>query len=87
MQMPDDETGIRSISVSRDGAYCAIASNKGKVYVYKLRSGDAHNFEHVVTIDAHSKYILKTVFSPDTSYVLSRQQHVSPPRINVILCR
>jgi G protein beta subunit-like protein len=67
--MPDDETGIRSVSVSRDGTYCSIASNNGKVYVYKMRQGEAHHFEHITTIDAHSKYILKCVFSPDTTYV------------------
>lgn len=65
--MPDDETAVRSISISSDGAYCCAATNRGRCYVWQLKPNEANSFELVSSWDAHSRYILKCVFSPDIS--------------------
>ena len=67
--MPDGEIGIKSISISADASMLAAANNKGKCFVWKLLDEDTSKLEPLQKLEAHSKYILKCLFSPDSKYV------------------
>lgn len=67
--VPDGETGVKSISISADASMVAAANNKGKCFVWKLLDEDTSKLEPLHKIEAHSKYILKCLFSPDLKYL------------------
>jgi hypothetical protein len=50
----------------------AAANNKGKCFVWKLLDEDTSKLEPLQKLEAHSKYILKCLFSPDSQYVHRR---------------
>jgi len=67
--VPDGETGVKSVSISSDASMVAAANNKGKCFVWKLADEDTSKFEPFQKIEAHPRYILKCLFSPDTKYL------------------
>jgi G protein beta subunit-like protein len=69
--VPDGEVAIRSISVARDASIIAAANNHGTTFVWKLGKGLdlTTQFEPLQMLQAHSKYVLKCVVSPDTKWL------------------
>jgi len=70
IQLPEEETPVRSVSMAADGSFLVAGNNQGNFYVWKTRNrGDMTELEAVTKIPAHSKYITKCLVSPDTRYV------------------
>jgi len=63
--VPDGEIGIKSVSITNDGSLVAAANNKGRCFIWQLAEDDSSKFEPLQKIEAHSRYILKCLFSPD----------------------
>jgi len=65
--VPDGEVAIRSVTVAGDGSAIVAANNKGNCFVWKLFGEDTSKVESIQKIEsAHSTYILKCLFSPDS---------------------
>ncbi|KAG8465062.1 hypothetical protein KFE25_012425 [Diacronema lutheri] len=69
--VPAGEVAIRSVSVASDGSLIAAANNNGTCFVWKLRCGDDmhSHFEPHHMLQAHDKYVLKCLFSPDVRWL------------------
>jgi len=63
---PDGEVAMRSVTIAPDGSSVVAANNKGNCFVWKLAPSDTSRFEHHQTLEAHSTYILKALYSPDS---------------------
>ncbi|KZT57492.1 WD40 repeat-like protein [Calocera cornea HHB12733] len=68
---PAGPVPIRSVNFASDGTCLVAGSNKGRVYVWKIRDerelGD--RYVAVKKFDAHSKYLTKCLLSPDVKYL------------------
>jgi len=67
--VPDGEIGIKSVSITSDASLVAAANNKGKCFIWRLAEDEFAKFEPLHKIEAHSRYILKCLFSPDTKFL------------------
>eukprot|EP00245_Coleochaete_scutata_P006035 TRINITY_DN20147_c0_g1_i1.p1 TRINITY_DN20147_c0_g1~~TRINITY_DN20147_c0_g1_i1.p1 ORF type:complete len:330 (+),score=45.78 TRINITY_DN20147_c0_g1_i1:270-1259(+) len=65
--VPEPDTAIRSLAVKGDGSLVVAANNSGTCYCWRLNKGTQHptSFEPHHKLQAHKKYILKTLFSPE----------------------
>ena len=68
--IPETDAVIQSVSIDREGRFMAATNDKGHCYVWSLSGGS--NEEPTVffpkhKIQAHKKYGLKCMFSPDSS--------------------
>ncbi len=63
--VPDGEVGVKSISIAGDASMVVAANNRGRCFVWKLSDDDSSRWEPMHKIEAHSRYILKCLFSPD----------------------
>jgi len=63
--LPAGEVAIRSITISSDGNSTAVANNKGNLFVYKT-GYDSSKLDQIQKLEAHSTYILKSLYSPDS---------------------
>jgi len=66
---PDGDFSTRSLSISRDGTRAAIVNNRGKMFVYDLSAEGCGKFQLAHTLEAHKKYVLKVLFSPDSRLI------------------
>lgn len=62
--IPEQNTPIRTISMSADGATLVAANNKGNLYSWAVDS-KTQEFHSMCTIKASAKYITRAVISPD----------------------
>ena len=62
--IPEPETAIRSVSVSRDGKFMAAVNNKGNLYTWQLENSE---LTPIKMSKVHDEYVLKCLFSPDSS--------------------
>jgi len=70
-RVPDAEASIQSIAVDDEGKTMAAVNNKGMCYIWTLSStmgGASQTQAHLKTkFQAHKRYGLKCVFSPDST--------------------
>lgn len=64
---PDGEKPIQSISVDATGKFCCLVNHDGEASVYDINEDPLQNFKLVTKWKAHDRYILKCLFSPDSS--------------------
>jgi WD40 repeat protein len=66
-QVPEVDTAVRSLTVMWDGSLVVAANNNGTCYVWRLLRGTQMitNFEPLHKLQAHNKYILKCLLSPE----------------------
>ena len=74
--IPEEDVPMRSVSIASDGSCLVAANNKGRVYVWKMRSGVAEDDQHehtelepVTKFQAHDTYITRCALSPDARYL------------------
>jgi G protein beta subunit-like protein len=67
--IPDGQKAIRSIAISPDSSKVIAANNSGACFIWKLAENDTSTFDPLQRLEAHSGYILKTVFSPNAKYL------------------
>nr|XP_034918553.1 target of rapamycin complex subunit LST8 isoform X1 [Populus alba] len=65
--VPEVDTAVRSLTVMWDGSLVVAANNHGTCYVWRLLRGNQTmtNFEPLHKLQAHNKYILKCLLSPE----------------------
>jgi len=64
---PDGEVALRSLTIGEYSPLLAAANNRGNLFIFKLAEEDiASKCELAHKIEAHSKYLLRCMFSPDT---------------------
>ncbi|XP_049848450.1 uncharacterized protein LOC126315249 [Schistocerca gregaria] len=64
---PEEDTSVKSLSISKDGNYCCAALNNGKCYVWNLSPETAEYFNDEKCWQAHNAYVLKVLYSPNMS--------------------
>ncbi len=64
----DEQSGVRSLSFTKDGKYLAVVSNKGDLRVFEVKA-DAERLHEVVSTRVHPPYCLKATFSPDGRHI------------------
>jgi len=70
------ENALRSISFRSDAKLCAVANNEGTCFVYQLGPDSTNQFELLKQFEAHKRYVLKCLFSPDTkSFATASADH------------
>ena len=69
--VPAGEVAIRSVTVAADASLVAAANNHGTCFVWKLGKGHdlATQFEPHQMVQAHHKYVLKCLLSPDVKWL------------------
>lgn len=70
--VPEVGVAVRSLSASHDGSLVVAANNHGTCYVWRLQRGREKlttHFEPLHKLQAHDKYILKCLISPDMRYL------------------
>ncbi|KAB7497674.1 Target of rapamycin complex subunit lst8 [Armadillidium nasatum] len=68
--VPDVNASIQHLAVDAKGMFLAAITNKGKVYIWRLKGGTEENpitLTPIRSLAAHAKYGLKVKFSPDSS--------------------
>eukprot|EP01100_Stratorugosa_tubuloviscum_P007653 TRINITY_DN3161_c0_g1_i1.p1 TRINITY_DN3161_c0_g1~~TRINITY_DN3161_c0_g1_i1.p1 ORF type:complete len:305 (-),score=139.91 TRINITY_DN3161_c0_g1_i1:171-1085(-) len=74
-EIPQGETAIRSVSVTPDASFAVAANNKGNCFIWKIGGGTTFNMHQTIE-QAHPKYILKCLFSPDSrSFATTSADH------------
>ncbi|KAI0244788.1 TOR complex subunit lst8 [Massospora cicadina] len=68
--VPEDETAMRSVTISSDGTTLVAGSTKGSCYIWKLVNGGTGDLSAVTKFTAHSKYLTKCLLSPDSKFVM-----------------
>lgn len=66
--VPDGEKSVQSVALACDGSMIAAANTHGSVFLWRLndsKEGNAAKIEPLQKLQAHTKYILKCVISPD----------------------
>lgn len=64
----DDDTSIRSLTTTKNGKMCCVATNKGECIVWKVIPESIDYFQKVKSWQAHDAYVLKCLYSPDMKY-------------------
>lgn len=67
---PETDSSIQSLAVDSEGSYLAALNNKGVCYIWALtggRSGESTQAHPKAKLQAHKKYGLKCLFSPDST--------------------
>ena len=71
-QLPEDDVPMRSVTVASDGSCLVGGNNKGNVYVWSISTTASQqgigetNLSPRTKFQAHNKYLLRTLLSPDT---------------------
>ncbi|CAH1794585.1 unnamed protein product, partial [Owenia fusiformis] len=68
--IPEPDAAIQSISIDPEGTYMAAVNNKGNCYIWTLTGGrgdESTQLHPKSKIQAHQKYVLKCLFSPDST--------------------
>jgi len=69
--LPEDDVPMRSVSVASDGSCLVGGNNKGNIYIWgwtENENGETTLFpKH--KFQAHSKYLLRCLMSPDTRFL------------------
>lgn len=64
---PDEDTPATSVSVAADGSQLVCANTKGNVFSWQAQvKGDLTTLGAMRSVNAHAKYVTKTLLSPDT---------------------
>lgn len=65
--VPEVDTAVRSLTVMWDASLVVAANNNGTCYVWRLLRGTQMmtNFEPLHKLQAHDKYVLKCLLSPE----------------------
>ncbi|KAI9293997.1 WD repeat-containing protein wat1 [Neoconidiobolus thromboides FSU 785] len=64
--VPEEDTPMRSVTVSADGTMLVAGSTKGSCYVWKMNSSGNGDLAASTKFKAHNKYLTKCVLSPDS---------------------
>ncbi|KCV71336.1 hypothetical protein H696_02281 [Fonticula alba] len=79
--VPEEHTPIRSLHISADGAHLAAANDGGRTYVWRFyerppqamalpdQPPEAAELIPLAAVQAHNRYILRCLFSPDVRYL------------------
>eukprot|EP00727_Mastigamoeba_balamuthi_P007788 m51a1_g363 putative lst8p (309) ;mRNA; r:599797-600845 len=66
------DSSIRALSVCPDGKKCAVATNRGVIYIVSLATAlESGGFPIAQQFRAHNTYILQLAYSPDSSMLAS----------------
>eukprot|EP01120_Amphizonella_sp_Union-15-10_P003898 TRINITY_DN14349_c0_g1_i1.p1 TRINITY_DN14349_c0_g1~~TRINITY_DN14349_c0_g1_i1.p1 ORF type:complete len:316 (+),score=31.73 TRINITY_DN14349_c0_g1_i1:41-988(+) len=65
----EDETPIRSVSVSSNGSLVAAVTSQGYAYIFDVICRDSANLKLIKSFKAHDTYALHCCFSPDTKWL------------------
>ena len=63
--VPDGEVAIRSVDFAPNGGTAVASNNNGVAFLWKV-DPDTSELEPIQKLQAHSSYVLKSVFSPSS---------------------
>ncbi|KAJ8318610.1 hypothetical protein KUTeg_003701 [Tegillarca granosa] len=70
--IPEQDASILSISIDPMGTMMAAVNNKGNCYIWTLTGGrgnDPTQLHPKAKFEAHNRYVLRCLFSPDSTWV------------------
>eukprot|EP00744_Colponema_vietnamica_P007153 GILI01010327.1.p1 GENE.GILI01010327.1~~GILI01010327.1.p1 ORF type:complete len:307 (-),score=43.26 GILI01010327.1:56-976(-) len=65
--VPEVDVAVRSITIALDASFCVAGNNNGDCFVWRLKHGE--EFEPLQKLQAHSRYVIKCLLSPDVKYL------------------
>jgi len=64
---PDGEKPLQSVSIDPSGKFCSVVNHQGDVMMYDIGNDPFQQFNLVTRWRAHNRYILKCLWSPDST--------------------
>jgi G protein beta subunit-like protein len=75
-ELVPEDSAMRSLSIASDGSLLVAGNNKGNVYIWRMLPSldekgntDVWDLLPITKIQAHTKYLLKSILSPDARFL------------------